>query len=140
MPGFALQTMKILIVESDEFIRILLKDSFWLHDKYQRFDLETAENLADADTILADPERRPGIVFLGLETPRAVGQKKAVVLEENLAFIRKLKAAQPPIKIVAFARTKDASLEAQVRALGVDAYLVKGQVMPRQIVELADAL
>lgn len=132
---------KILIIDGDEFMRILLRDSFWVHDKYQCFSLTVAETLDEARSAITDRDNRPDIVFLDLLTPKQAEKPEKPKIEDSLSFMQWLKTypSLSHIKIAVFG-PDDEKVEARAKSLGADAYLIKGQAMPRQIVDLADAL
>jgi len=136
--------LNILIVDNDEMIRIFFRDVFWIHGREGRYSVEAVETLAEAEKIIRDPEKRPDMVFLDLMPATAFYNKtaKSSEIDGAFEFIRKFKADPnfAKMKIVIFSGHRDQDMKEKALALGVDGYLVKGDLMPKEIIDFVEKM
>ena len=81
--------LKILAIDDDEFIRIFMKDVFWLHKKSSD-TFAIVQDLKKAKEFLKDPKSKPNLIFLDLRIPLAQGD--APDIENSFRFLKELKA------------------------------------------------
>jgi len=134
--------IRILFVDDDEMMRIFFRDIFWIHGRGE-YQIEIASSHAEASQILEDPARKPHIIFLDMMVPDGKKMSPASeLLDESVAFIKKLKADPRFSKttLVVFSGHKDPAFQKKVLGLGVNGYLVKGEFMPKEIIDFVDKL
>lgn len=126
------EKIKVLLIDDDEFIRLLVKDIFWVHgkDKYQFFE---AKNIEEAKKILN--EEKPNIIFLDL-----VFQEGGKGAMSSLSFLREIKSEPNTqnIKVIVFSGYPD--LKKQVLELGAEKFLIKGEYLPKELFEITEEI
>jgi CheY-like chemotaxis protein len=135
-----LKPIKILSVEDDEFMRIFLKDVFWLHGRGNGFnacEFEMVDNVRDAEEKIADPEAKPDLIFLDLMLPQA--QEGVLDREAGFKFLKKIKSnpKTKDIKIIIFSAYKDKELQEKALKLGAEKFLLKGEHLPQDLIKIA---
>jgi CheY-like chemotaxis protein len=126
---------KLMLVDDNELTRIYFREVFWLHGLEYRFDLEMAETLEQATQIIQHPASRPDIIFLGLVMPMKVGNHTVTTPEAGFNLLRLIKSSQElkSIKVIIFSAFDNKEYQENAKKLGADAYLVKGQNLPGDI-------
>ena len=140
----SVDTKRILLIEDDEMMRILFRDTFWIHSmRGSMVEVVTTRSLDEARKYLAETTEPPGILFLGLMllTKNSDGVETREVAP-TLAFIKELRSSEVyhAIPIVVYSRFNEDELKEQARDAGADHYLVKGQMTPREIVDFVEHL
>ncbi len=138
------KTKRILLIEDDEMMRILFRDSFWIHSTSdQTTEVATTRSLSEARRYLKETAMPPDIIFTGLwlltkNSDGATTREVAPTLE----FIKELRntAGYEHTCIVAYSRFSDGELKEQARDAGADHFLVKGEMAPREIVDFVEHL
>ncbi len=136
-------TCKILIVDSDEMMRIFLRDVFWVHGgSATTYEVETAKSVAEANTYLEQNAKQcPTIIFLDISAPNIGKRGRVAGIEESLQFIRKVKEESPcknKTSIVIFSSYDDPSIREKAKEAGASDFLVKGKYMPKEIVDFVE--
>lgn len=133
MPG---TPIKVLAVDDDEFMRIFLKDVFWLHNNSNdKFDV--VSNLKKAKEFVKDEKSKPNLIFLDLRLPEEDGQTPD--MENSFRFLSELKKnpATKNIKVIIFSSFGDKEIQDRSLKLGADKFMVKGEYLPQEIMEIA---
>ena len=134
---------KILFVDSDEMMQIFFRDIFWVHGHDDRYHISVAKTLQEAQTAIANAETVPDVMFIDVMVPAEGGREaSSSQLEASINFIKKIKADKKTerIKIIVFSGHKDDAFQRKVIALGASGYLVKGEFMPKEIIDFVDKL
>ncbi|MFH1956827.1 MAG: response regulator [Patescibacteria group bacterium] len=132
--------LKILLVDDDEFIKILFRDIFWIHDFKKIYEVSTIDNLSKAKEIIKNKELCPDVIFLDLNLN---GPKMGnFSLEENksLNFLKDLKndIKTKDITIIIFSGYDDKNLIKKAKESGADEYLVKGEFLPQDLIKITE--
>ncbi|KKR88478.1 MAG: CHEMOTAXIS PROTEIN CHEV-CheY like protein receiver-like protein [Candidatus Wolfebacteria bacterium GW2011_GWA2_42_10] len=136
------QRIKILLVDDDEMIRIYFRDIFWIHGLEYKYELTVADNLKKAEETINNPETRPNIIFLDLVMPIEKDGRVISSPEAGFSIIKKIKSDPnlKKIKIIVFSGHSEKSLQDQVKTLGAENYLVKGDNLPKELVEFVEKI
>jgi DNA-binding NarL/FixJ family response regulator len=130
--------IKILLIDDDEMMRIYFRDIFWIHGKGDRYDVNMVSSLEKAMDVLKNPDTRPDTIFMDvLMSSSASGcSASAYQMALSLAFINKIKKNKDfsSINIIMYSGQKDEILKEEAVRLGVDGYLSKGEIMPKEII------
>ncbi len=136
---------KILMVEDDEMMRILFRDTFWIYGSTEsKIEVATVTSVKKAREYLADAKNpRPDIIFLGLAllTPEEDG----IVVREtkpSLEFIQELRKTKEfaKIPIIVYSRFSENELKEKAKEAGADHYVVKGELAPKEIIDFVQQL
>lgn len=128
--------LKILAIDDDEFIRIFMKDVFWLHSKSgDKFDV--VSDLKKAKDFLKDPQNKPNLIFLDLRLPEVEGQTPDI--ENSFRFLMELRKnpETKDIKVIIFSSFGDQEIQNRALKLGADKFMVKGEYLPQEIMMIA---
>lgn len=128
--------MKILAIDDDEFMRIFIKDVFWLHNKTgDKFDVTS--DLKRAREFIQDQKTRPNLIFLDLRLPEEEGQTPD--MENSFRFLSELKKnpSTKDIKVIILSSFGDQEIQERSLKLGADKFMVKGEYLPQEIMEIA---
>lgn len=130
--------IKILLVDDDEMIRIFFRDIFWIHGQSGKYEVSAVSALAEAERLIEDPATQPHIIFLDLSLPLAEGGKLSI--EASLAFLKRIKtdARLRAIQVVVYSGYSEPDLKHKLLENGADHYMVKGDFLPKEIIEFVD--
>ena len=135
--------IKILLIDSDEMIRIYFRDIFWIHGRSDTYEINMASSFEEAEKSIFDKDKKPDTIFL--DTMMSVpGENNSTSeqIKRTIAFIEKIKNNKEiaPIKIIIFSNQKEESVKEEICKLGVDGYLIKGELMPKEIIDFTDKI
>lgn len=133
---------KVLVVDTNEIIRLFFKDVFWLHGLDARFELELAENIESAWKVLRDPMRKPDILFLDLLMYEEKEGRRVTSHMIGLEFLEEIRK-QPTLnelKVVIFCDEKSPELVKEAKRLGAVMFLQKQEHLPQDIINVMDKL
>lgn len=132
----------LLLVDNNEIIRLFFKDVFWLHGLDDRFHLDFATTLEEAQARITNPETKPDVIFLDLVMPSVHEGGRGTSVESGFSFLESLRRNPEcaGTKVIIFSSEKSPELEARAKKLGVDLYLKKGENLPQDLVALAEKL
>ncbi|MBX4186772.1 MAG: response regulator [Candidatus Doudnabacteria bacterium] len=132
-----IKKQKLLLVDDNELTRIYFREIFWLHGLEFKFDLEMAESLEQAAQMLETPATRPDIVFLGLVMSIKIGKHNITTPEAGFNLLRHIKTTPglKQIKVFIFSAFDNEEYKKTAKELGADAYLVKGQNLPGDLID-----
>ena len=134
--------IKILLIDSDEMMRIYFRDVFLIHGRSD-YEITMASSLEEAEKNILDKDTKPDTIFLDImmvcSDGRSGGDEQ---IKKNLAFIERIKKDKDlsSIKIIIFSNKKEESIKEEASKLGVDAFLVKGELMPKDIIDFTDKI
>ena len=135
--------IKILLVDDDEMMRIYFRDIFWIHGRSDTYDVTMTSSLADAEKKIMDESSRPDTIFLDvmLSIPGENNSPDSQI-NRTLAFVEKIKSDKDlsHIKIIMYSGQKEKSIEESFLKLGVNGYLIKGELMPKEIIDFTDKI
>ena len=136
---------KVLMIEDDDMMRILFKDTFWIHTSGNiKIDITTVTSLEEGRAYLADPVNpRPKVFFLDLGLMSATPEgTKVREFEPTLSFIEELRKKDEfaKVPIVVYSGYNEDDIKDRAKNAGADHYLVKGDLTPREIVEFVEKL
>ena len=117
-----MSTIKIAIVEDDLAISTMYRMKF----EAEGYKVQTAAN-GRLGLGLAE-EMRPDMILLDLMMPEMTG-------EEMLEALRKTSWGKH-IKVIILTNSGEESAPPAIKELGVEAYIVKAEMTPRQVAEL----
>ena len=133
---------KILLVEDNQVVRLYFSDIFWIHGLGDKYELKTCDSVEQAQKIIDDVEIRPDIIFSGLVMPMIKDDKVEVTAEAGLSLIKKIKSNPElkKIKVIIFSGYDQKKNRDSVRMAGADAFLVKHENMPTELVAFIEKL
>lgn len=136
--------VKILLIDDDEMMRIFFRDIFWIHGRNFTYDIQMASTLEEAEKIVWDENTRPNTIFMDifLSSTKKGSDASSYQVNRSLEFIGKIKKDEKlkDIKIIIYSGQKYQALEEAVMKLGVNEYLIKGELMPREIISFTDKI
>jgi len=128
--------IKIFAMESDEFFRIFLQDTFIMYSPC-KVSLDFSSNIEDSLQFLnKNLPDKPDIIFLCLsimdkrdgKMELLGGFKVLQALRGNTEF--------KEIPIIIFSKYSDKKIQSKAKKLGATKYIVKGEFMPKDIAEI----
>jgi DNA-binding NarL/FixJ family response regulator len=131
---------KILLVDDDEIIRIYFHDIFWMYGFENRCELTVAGDLDQAETIVADPDRRPDIVFLDLVLPKKDGDRTVMDPKNSFAFLDRIKtdSATKHAAVFIFSSHSEGEYQKEAMKRGAAGFIHKEQTLPKDIVAIVN--
>lgn len=134
--------IKILLVDDDEMLRIYFKDVFWIHNLEYKYELTVADSIKKAEEIINSPETRPDIIFLDLVMPIEVNGRTITSPEAGLGILKKIKSDPKlkNIKVIVFSGHSEKALKNEVKKLGAENYLIKGDNLPKDLVNFIEKI
>lgn len=136
-----IKPIKILSIEDDEFMRIFLKDIFWIHGSKSNIEFVSVENVKKAEEILEDKKFAPDLIFLDLVLPDKESGK-AATMASAFQFLEKLKAnpQTKDVKVIVFSGYSDREIKKRALSLGADKFLLKGEYLPHELINLVQEI
>lgn len=135
--------IKILLIDNNEMLRIYFRDIFWIHGRSDTYDIIMASSIKEAEKIILDKNKRPDTIFIDLLMP-VDGEDNSPdgQLKRTLSFIEKIKNDKDlsSIKIIIHSSHKEQYLKDEVFKLGVDGYLIKGDMLPKEVIDFTDKI
>ena len=135
--------IKILFIDSDEMMRIYFRDVFWIHGRSDTYEIMMASSLEEAEKNIVDKDTKPDTIFLDIMmtdlNKRSSGDEQ---IRKNLSFIERIKKDKDlsSIKIIIFSNKKEEIIKDEAFKLGVDGFLTKGELMPKDIIDFTDKI
>jgi len=135
--------IKILLVDDDEMMRIYFRDIFWIHGRSDTYDVILASSIEEAEKKLEDKTNKPDTVFVDVMMP-IPGKKNNPdeQIDRCLSFVERIKKDKDLLntKVVIYSGQKEDVIKEEAKKLGVDGYLVKGELMPKEIIAFTDKI
>jgi hypothetical protein len=130
-------------------MRIYFRDIFWIHGRSDTYEVMMASSVREAEKIITDKETKPDTIFLDILTS-VDGEKNDVneKIKRTLTFVQKVKKDKdlPNLKIIIFSGHDEKSIKdafcigSEFCDVGVDGYMVKGELMPKEIISFIDKI
>lgn len=135
--------IKILLIDNDEMMRIFFRDIFWIHGRSDAYDVETALSIEEAEKKITDENTKPDIIFIDINMSTPYGKNSSDdQTQKCLSFVEKIRKNKDlaSIKIVIFSSQKEELIKEAFSKLGVKEYLIKGELMPKEIIAFTDKI
>jgi DNA-binding NarL/FixJ family response regulator len=135
--------IKILLIDSDEMMRVYFRDIFWIHGRSDTYEITMASSLEEAENKIKDKDTKPDTIFLDIMMASVGGRTSGnEQIKKNLSFIERIKKDKDmsSIKIIIFSNKKEESIKEEVSKLGIDGFLTKGELMPKEIIDFTDKI
>ena len=141
--------IKILLIDDDQMMRIYFRDIFWIHGGDDKYEVNMVPTLAEAEKIVMNEETTPDTIFLDVMMP-IEGQNNSPQeqMQRTISFIERIRKNHPnkdketpcKMKIVIYSGQKDKAIENEFKKIGVDGYLIKGDLMPKDIIDFTNKI
>lgn len=134
---------KILVVDDDQMMRIFIRDIFWIHGLNDKYAVSAVDGIEGAETMVSNPETRPDIIFMDLLMPtKEKDGNYSMKIDGSLNFVKKIKADDElkKIKVIVFSSFKERGIKDKLTECGADHYLVKGDFMPKEIIDFVESI
>jgi DNA-binding NarL/FixJ family response regulator len=131
------------LIDSDEMMRIYFRDIFWIHGRSDTYDITMASSFKEAEKFIADKDTRPNTIFLDvMMSVPGENNSTSEQVKRTLSFIEEIKKNKDLscVKIIIFSNQKEESIKEEICRLGVDGYLIKGELMPKEIIDFTDKI
>ena len=135
--------IKILLIDNDEMMCIYFRDIFWVHGGDSKYDVKMASSIKEAEEIIKDETKRPDTIFLDVLMPVSDEDNSPDgQIKRTLSFVDKIKKDKylSKIRIIIHSSQKETFIKEEAYKLGVDGYLVKGELMPKEIIDFTDKI
>jgi DNA-binding NarL/FixJ family response regulator len=134
--------IKILIVDSDEMMRIYFRDIFWIHGRSGQYEVIMASTIEEAEKVVFDINTRPDTIFLDIIMAPNKSHVSVLEIARCVEFVGKIKSNEEfsKIKIILYSGHKEDALKDNLSKIGVDGFLVKGESMPKEIIAYTDKI
>lgn len=125
--------IRILAIEDDEFMKVFLKDLFAVHGTKENYEFLLVSTIEEAEAELL--KSAPDLIMMDLGLPEKSGSKPD--MEEGIRLIQRIRQNERlrEVRLLVFSGYSDPSVKERVFALGADKYLVKGEQLPREIIQ-----
>jgi len=134
---------KILLIDSDEMMRIYFRDIFWVHGRSDTYEITIVSSLEEAERKIADKDTKPDTIFFDIMMVSTDGHSSGdEQIRKNLSFIERIKKDKDmsSVKIIVFSNKKEESIKEEASKLGVDGFLAKDELMPKEIIDFTDKI
>ena len=135
--------IKILLVDYDKMMSIYFRDVFWIHGRSDDYDVLIASSLEEADKIIKNKDTKPDTIFLDVMMPvEGLKNSPSEQIKRSVSFIQKIKDDKDlsSIKIIIYSSQKEECLKDEISKFKIDGYLVKGDLMPKEIIDFTDKI
>lgn len=128
---------RILLIDDDEMNRIYFRDIFWIHGGLDAYDIFSTNSIKDAEALIEKEETRPHVIFLDTLIVEK-GSKNDIEsqIKRSYNFVSDIKKKNKfsDLKIVIYSSQRDKKIEKQFKKIGVDGFLFKGELLPKEII------
>lgn len=135
--------IKILLVDDDEMMRIYFRDIFWIHGRSDTYEVIIASSISEAEKLIKNKETKPDTIFIDVMMPIS-GEDNSPdeQIKRSLAFVESVKNNKDLscTKVVIYSGQKEKSIEEAFQKLKIDGYLIKGELMPKEIIAFTDKI
>lgn len=133
---------KILLVDNNEFTRLMFSDIFWLHGLDDECEFSAVATTEEALPIINTKETRPDVVFTGLVMPINKDGKAEVSAEAGFSLIQNIKSnpETKSVRVVVFSDFDEEEYREHAKALGAEMYLRKDSSIPQDLVRIVHSL
>ncbi len=139
-----IHTKRILMVDDDDMMRILFRETFWIHSRKDlMIEVQTVRTIQEAREYVTEHHEHLDVLFLGLWLP--VEQSDGSAVREtlpSLEFIKELRKKEDfkDLTIVVYSRFSEEEFKKSACEAGADHYLVKGEITPHEMVQFVERL
>jgi len=137
------EKIKILLIDDDEMMRIYFRDIFWIHGRSDTYDVDMASSLEEAMSKVLNKETKPDTIFLDIMLPiKSIDDTSDKQIQRSFDFIEKIKNNKDisPTKIIIYSSQKEDIVKKEVEKMGADGYIIKGELMPKEIIDFTDKI
>jgi len=137
------EKIKILLIDDDEMMRIYFRDIFWIHGRSDTYEVDMASTLDEAMSKVLNKETKPDTIFLDIMLPiKDINDNSEKQTKRSLDFIEKIKNNKEisPTKIIIYSSQKEEIVKKEVEKMGADGYIIKGELMPKEIIDFTDKI
>ena len=129
---------KILLVDDNEFTRLMFSDIFWLHGLDDECSFFAVKSVAEAMGVIDNPITCPDVVFTGLVMPFENGGKTETSAEAGFSLIEHIKTNPKTagIHVVVFSNFNEEEYREKASALGAEMYLKKDDNIPADLIRI----
>lgn len=126
---------KILSIEDDAFMKMFIKDVFWLYGIKEGYLFQSANNIKKGWSVVDNPETKPDLILLDLVLPEI--ELGPLQKDGGFQFLEKLRSnpETKDIKVIIFSSYKDEELKERAMKLGAEDFLIKGERLPRELID-----
>lgn len=135
--------IKILLVDSDEMMRIYFRDIFWVHGRDNTYNIELASSIEEAEGKIKDENTKPDVVFLDILLQVQGGDNSiGEQIQRAVSFVEKIKNNKDwsNIKVIIYSAHKEKHIKEKFGQLGIEEYLIKGELLPKEIIAFLDKI
>lgn len=134
--------IKVLLIDDDEMIRIYFQDIFWIHGFDNKYQLTVINNIKKAEDVINNPSTKPDIIFMDLVMPIEKNGRIITTPEAGLGLLEKIKNNEQlkKIKVIVFSGHDEEVIKNKVKELGAENYLIKGNSLPKELIEFIDKI
>lgn len=128
---------RILLIDDDEMNRIYFRDIFWIHGRLDAYDIVSTNSIKEAKVLIENEETRPDLIFLDtLIIERGSKNDIDSQIKRSYDFVYEIKKENkfPNLKIIIYSSQRDKKIEKKFIAIGADSFLVKGDLLPKEII------
>lgn len=135
--------IKILLVDDDEMMRIYFRDIFWIHGRNDTYEVTIVSSISEAEKLINNKDTKPDTIFIDVMMPIS-GEDNSPdeQIKRSLSFVESVKNNKDLsfTKVVIYSGQREKSIEEAFQKLGVDGYLIKGELMPKEIIAFTDKI
>jgi DNA-binding NarL/FixJ family response regulator len=138
-----LNKLEILLIDDDPMMCIYFRDIFWIHGGNNIYNVNIANTLTEAEDVIQNEKTRPSVIFMDIMIPtKARGESLDKTISRNFSFIEKIKKDPElyRLKVVIYSSQNEKIIRDKAEELGVDGYIVKGEMMPKEIISYVDKM
>jgi CheY-like chemotaxis protein len=140
---------KILIIDDDEMMRVYFRDIFWIHGRSDTYEVTMASSIPEAEKMISNNEIKPDSIFLDvMMSIKGENNSNDAQINRSLSFVKKIKCDKDlsSTKVIIYSGQKEKSIKdafcigSDFCESGVDGYIVKGDLMPKEIIDFVDKI
>lgn len=120
--------IKILLIDDDAFIRMLVKDIFWVHGR-GKYQISEADTIEKGEQLLK--EEKPDLILLDL-----IFEENGLGAKNSLGLLEKIKSNPKTKDIKVIVSSGYPDLKERVLELGAEKFLTKGEYLPKEFFEI----
>ncbi len=134
--------IKILIIDSNEMMRIYFRDIFWIHGRGNEYEVLTAASIPEAEKIVFDKSIGIDTIFLDIMMSSKKSHISAFEVARCVEFVTKIKSNKEfsCVKIILYSAYSEETLKENLSKIGIDGFLVKGESTPKEIIAYVDQI
>lgn len=128
----------ILLVDNNDFVRLMFSNVFWVHGLNDECSFITARDFDEAKKIICEDETTPDIIFTELIIPTTKNGEKETTPESGLSFISEIKNNPKTAKarIVVFSNWDEPEYQEKAQKAGADMYIKKDNSLPTDLIQI----